>query len=177
MVSGYEQLVTTIHWNWNCRMSHVFKLKQQNNGLKSLSLAYYSVSSWIQLCSSVHVIAHWTSIVVFLYRFSLDMECRTDAGILNRLRCVDRFWQFVKLNKVRFSSDNIVMCAVMLHCIVVNWTEVIVANINWTSMDVQWTANTPVFYCTGSVQLSITWYNQPRDNVLTRTVMLHSIIM
>ena len=34
----------------------------------------------------------------------------------------------------------------------------IVADIHWISMDVQWTANTPVFYWLWSVQLFTIWY-------------------
>ena len=114
-------------------MSHVFKLKQQNNGLKSLSLAYYNVSSCI-VSMFFSVIVYWTSIVVFLYCFSLDIQCRTGAGVLNRLRCIDRFWQ---LYEVSLSSDNVSVHAVMLHHIIVNWTAMIVADIHQISMDVQ----------------------------------------
>ena len=102
---------------------------QQNNSLKSLSVAYYNVSSCI-VSMFFSVIVHWTSIVVFLYYFSLDVQCRTGAGILNRLRCIDCFWQFIKSYKVSLSSDN-----VSVH--VMNWTAMIVADIYQISMDVQ----------------------------------------
>ena len=49
------------------------------------------------------------------------------------------------------SNDNIILCAVVLHCIVVNKTTMIVANIHWTSMDVQWRADTSIFYFLSSV--------------------------
>ena len=109
---------------------------QQNNGLKSLSLAYYSVSSCI-VSMFFSVIVHWTSIVVFLYCFSLDIQCRTDAGVLNRLRCIDCFWQFIKSYKVSLSSDNVSVHAVVLDRIIVNRTAMIVADIHQISMDVQ----------------------------------------
>ena len=115
--------------------------------------AHYSISSRTVMFFSV--IMYCASVVVFVYWASLNVQCRTDASIFNWHWHADCFWQFTKSYKVRLSSDNIVMCAIMFHCIIVNWTAMIVTNIHWISMDVQWTADTPVFYCTGSVQLSI----------------------
>ena len=109
---------------------------QQTVKFKSSSLAHCNVSSCI-VGMFFSIIVYWTSIAVFLHHFSLNVQRRTDASVPNRLVHIDCFWQFTKSYKVRLSSDNIIMCAVVFQCIIVNWTAMIVTNIHQISMDVQ----------------------------------------
>ena len=91
------------------------------NCFKSSASPHYSISPGTVMFFSV--VMNWTSVVVLVYCVSLRVQCRTDASIFGWLRCADCFWQFVKLYKISLSGDNIIMCAVVFQCTIVNWTS------------------------------------------------------